>query len=369
MYYELDGNIDFNHQFPLFDAFLILTYSLFGVVPKMVVVSQIILNALTALLVVKFVLKILKNIQNAPHWIAHACGFSILLNPYLSYHQLLSIHPITFDVFFACAALYFSYQFYERSSKKNGLILILVLGLTMLERFTLTITVLPFFLLMLQHNGYKFIVLKKLLLFSLLILCSFCLFMLPWMYRNYSLTQRFEMTSGIYRYLWVGSLKETDGTNHLVFGGTYYDLLPQHPVQWNSLSFEEQMNYYKSNYIATLKNNPTHIVKMWMAKIKNYFWFSKSFGLSYQSNYGNWIGFLFKVSRAVLLIGAFFGLILFWKKTYWLFSALIGLAFLQSFFYTESRHIMPLIFILYVLFFLFIHKIFIYFNTLKLNRL
>lgn len=357
MFYELDGNIDYNHQFPLYDSFLIGMYSLFGVQPKLVLIAHILINALTVFLVIKFTKKILKPIVKAPHWIAYTTGFVILVHPYLTFHQLQSIHPLTFDVFFATASLYFSYLYFEKPTTQNALLFTLIFGLTLLERFTLVVTILPVCILVAQQYGFTRITVKNVSFLFFIGVISFSLFLAPWMYRNYLHTQRFEMTSGTFRYLWVGSLSETEGTNNLINGDSYYELLPQQPTQWSQLSFEEQMNFYKSSYLKTLNNQPFHIAKMWIIKIKNFFWFSKSSGSTYRLSDGNWVIFLFKISRAALLIGAFIGLIIYWKRTSWLFSALIGLAVLQSFFYTESRHIMPFIFILYLLFFLFINKI------------
>jgi hypothetical protein len=357
MFYELDGNIDYNHQFPLYDSFLIGMYSLFGVQTKLVLIAHILINAFTVLLVIKLTKKILNSIVNAPHWISYATGLMILVHPYLTFHQLQSIHPLTFDVFFATASLYFSFRFFEKPTTKNALLFSVIFGLTLLERFTLVVTILPVFILVIQQYGFTRITVKKIsFLFSIGVI-SFSLFLAPWMYRNYLHTNRFEMTSGTYRYLWVGSLSETEGTNNLINGDSYYELLPQQPTQWNQLSFEEQMNFYKTSYLKTLNDQPFHIAKMWGIKIKNFFWFSSVSGDSYKHNVYSWGIIVYKFSRFGLLIGAFLGLLFYWKYMKSWLSALVALAILQSFFYTESRHIMPLIFILYVLFFLSIHKI------------
>jgi len=122
MFYELDGNIDYNHQFPLYDSFLIGMYSLFGVQTKLVLIAHILINAFTVLLVIKLTKKILNSIVNAPHWISYATGLMILVHPYLTFHQLQSIHPLTFDVFFATASLYFSFRFFEKPTTKKALL-------------------------------------------------------------------------------------------------------------------------------------------------------------------------------------------------------------------------------------------------------
>ncbi len=353
MYYHLDGHQDFNHQFPLYDSFLILMYQLFGIVPKWIAVFHIIFNALSALLVYKLTHRLLQNAHLTIFWIPTLCSLALLTEPFLLDYQLSKIHPLTFDVFFTLATVYFSLNYVNKPTLKNGTLFCILFGLTLLERATLIVAIVPAIVHLYSSPDDLLHRTKRIGNLVLISILSFSIFVLPWMLRNHQLTGHFQLTSGTYRYLYVGSLPETNGTNTLMgSNGTYYELLPQEPIMWVDRTMDEQMNYYKSEYLKKWVQNPSELFFMWGVKFKNFFWFSKTSTQNLKSTSMQWYYWLYVLGRALLMCGALIGLFFMGKKFKGMALMMLSLALLQSFFYVETRHLMPVLFIVHFFFFL-----------------
>jgi hypothetical protein len=358
MYYDLDGHQDFNHQFPLYDSFLVLMYQLVGISPKWIAVFHIIFNALSALLVYKLTHRLLQYAQLNVFWMPTLCALTMLTEPFLLDYQLLKIHPLTFDVFFTIATVYFSLNYVNKPTLKNGTVFCILFGLTLLERATLIVAVVPAIVqLCSAHDGlvHRTKRIGNLVLVGIL---SFSIFVLPWMLRNHQLTGHFQLTSGTYRYLYVGSLTETNGTNNLIeSNGTYYDLLPQEPIMWADRTMDEQMNFYKSEYLKKWRETPGELLFMWGLKLKNFFWFSKTSIYNIGSTSMQWLYWIYVLGRALLICGAVVGIFFMGKKFKGMLLMMLSLALLQSFFYVETRHLMPVLFIVHFFFFLGVYKV------------
>jgi hypothetical protein len=233
-----------------------------------------------------------------------------------------------------------SWKWVKEPTPKMSIILLILLGIILLERVTLVAAICPAFIMVFKDK----LQLVKLFIISAL---AILLFAAPWLIRNHSLTGTYQMTSGTWRYMWVGIQEETDGTNVLISGESYYALFPQEVKnEWSSRSLKEQLDFYKKSYTQVWESNPSRIFKMWGVKMKNMFWFSLQAGVSNEDSNLFWA---YKMFHAILLLLFGFGLISHQRKTILLlFSAGIALAVIQSFFYVETRHAMPFQFIIWI---------------------
>lgn len=339
MYYLLDGNIDHNHQFPFFGWVLICVFKFFGGVMLPVQILQILLNACCAWVVWKiFELKF--NSLASKTWTSIVLILIASCHPLLVYYQLFTIHPVTLDVLLFTLLMYVGLVWIKSPTWQMSLILILTLGITLIERSTLAVAILPTVLFSLKAK-------KKCFRLGLIISVSIVVFALPWMVRNHNLTGKYQLTSGTWRYMWVGVQGETNGTNVLANGDSYYALFPQDiKDDWSAKSLNDQMDFYKESYLQLWENNPSQIFLMWGRKLKNMFWFSDYAGGGMQQS--NWL-FWYKVMHGLLLMFFLVGFVSEYRKQLLIItSAGVLLALIQSFFYVETRHAMPFQFVLWI---------------------
>jgi hypothetical protein len=263
-----------------------------------------------------------------------------LFHPLLVYYQLYTIHPVTLDVLLFAMLVFISLRWGREQTILNTLLLIFSIGFAVLERSTLIFALVPAILLSLNQWKYLF----KLVLITTV---SILVFLSPWVARNYELTEKIQMTSGTWRYLWVGIQEETDGTNVLNNGESYYALFPQEVQDnWSNKNLDEQLDFYKESYLETLDSNPVHIFKMWGVKLKNMFWFSSKVGMTSKMDGGVLV---YKIGHFLLLLLFCIGLLVSKNKSLWvLMIGMVCFAIVQSFFYVETRHAMPFQFILWI---------------------
>lgn len=342
MFYVLDGNIDYCHQFPLFGWILIAFQAAFGELLLPILIFQVLMGTFLALVLLG-VKRLIIPRENSK---VLEIGLLLMVSfhPILLHYQMNVIHPVTLDAVLFSTLLVYSLRYATKSIRSGGdrLLLVVITGLCLLERFTLITALIPFLWLELRNK-------RELLRTAMLLLSSVLIFLIPWMSRNYIHTGKFQMTSGVYRYLWVGIQAETDGTNTLIGGESYYQLFPDEvATQWSNWSLDEQLSFYERNYKSTLKNNPPWILKMWGKKLGNYFWFSRSFGN--QNGYDPLLLLFLKIIRVILLTSIPIALYLGGSKVKLLCLAILGLGILQSFFYIESRHFVPAIGVSLVIF-------------------
>ncbi|MFP5470657.1 MAG: hypothetical protein ACLGGV_03605 [Bacteroidia bacterium] len=341
MFYTLDGNVDYSHQFPFYGWILILFRLFFGEAKLPIVFFQIVLSGFFSYVVIE-ILRFIRKDWFFNNWVVFLILSLCLLHPALLYYQLTSTHPVTMDVFLFSLLILVGLRWQENNSIKNATIFFTVIGISLLERFTLITALTPFVFWSLKNH-------KKILSLVVITTLSFSFFLLPWMYRNYVKTEKFEMTSGTWRYLWVGIQEKTNGTNTLPNGESYYELFPDEvKINWGKKNLDEQLDFYKSDFKKTIHDNPYLFLKMWFVKLKNFFLFSNSFGN--QSNVNSLFIALYKLFHTVTLVFAIIGLITANNKFRILFVGCLFLGILQSFFYIESRHLAPALFILIIFF-------------------
>jgi len=339
MYYLLDGNVDYNHQFPFYGWIFILFFKIFGVSLLPVQILQIFLNALFSWVVYRTTVLWFPDLARKT-WIVFSLLIISLFHPLLLYYQLYTIHPITLDVLIFASLLFVSLYWCKHYSIKTSVVLLIVLGITLLERSTLAVAILPSILLSVKNKDQLFRI-------SIIMTLAIMVFAGPWIIRNHYYTGKIQMTSGTWRYLWVGIQEETDGTNVLPNGESYYALFPKEiGDNWSGKNLNQQLDFYKINYLMTWDESPTHVLKMWGVKIKNMFWFSSSAGGIHKDSI--WVS-IYKFLQLVLLVFVMIGLFVKRDSKLWLlFSACLALVLIQSFFYVETRHALPFHFIWWI---------------------
>lgn len=265
------------------------------------------------------------------------------LHPFLLHYQFNVIHPVMLDSTMFISLLYVG-MYYAKKEERGALdylLLATITGICFLERFTLITALLPLIWLEFKRREKWRTV--------LILFASFLIFFVPWMSRNYFYTGKFQMTSGIHRYLWVGIQEETEGTNTLEQGESYYELfLDEVKLEWSGMTIDEQLSFYRTEYRETFRGDFSHVLKMWGIKVKNYFWFSKSFKNRFENNKD--LLLLLMAARFMLLLSIPPAFILGYRSLRLLALTVIALGVLQGFFYIESRHFVPSIGVLMVVF-------------------
>jgi hypothetical protein len=339
MYYLLDGNVDYNHQFPFYGWILICFFKVFGAVMLPVQIFQIFLNACFAWVVWKlFELKFSSLASKT--WISIVLILIASCHPLLVYYQFFTIHPVTLDILLFALLMFVGLVWVKSPTWQMSLILIFTLGITLLERSTLAVAILPTVLFSLKDKKICFQL-------GMIISVSILVFALPWLVRNHNLTGKYQLTSGTWRYMWVGVQEDTNGTNVLASGESYYSLFPQDiKDSWSDKNLNEQMDFYKESYLQLWDENPSQVFIMWGRKLKNMFWFSDYAGGSKRQSI--WL-FWYRMMHGFLLLLFLLGFVSEYRKHLLIIaSAGVMLALIQSFFYVETRHSLPFHFVLWI---------------------
>ena len=329
LFYEHDGNIDFNHQFPLFSVVLSGLYFLGA--GKLVGVYHILINTITAMLLVRVFNYWGKQFLKKEEYtsVTFIAVILFIAHPLLSYYQLVQIHPLTTDVFFGALVLFFSIQVIDQKSKVW--ILGLVLGLAILERATLVVFILPYLI-----YYWKGIVMNFKKVWVLLIVAA--LVVSPWLIRNYQYNDTVSFTSGLGRYLWVGSLEATSGTNTDKIGRSYYYYLPTEVLaRFSTYTTKEQDAIYKQLYKEMWQEDSPRMVLMFLNRMVNFWWFHDHVGAGYSTSIKPFV-VVYKFYQALLLMLLFIAIWRFRKRIAPILLLLICFSLLQSLFYVETRH-------------------------------
>ncbi|MBC7861548.1 MAG: glycosyltransferase family 39 protein [Bacteroidia bacterium] len=338
MKYNLNGQDNFNYQFPVYPFLLFCVYKVFGEGNFSALFMNLVFSSATALFafsvfkwfLLQFDLK-LKVISTER--IALLSVVALLLHPLLIYYSIYIIHPFSLDLLFVFATLYFMIKYFDKQTKINLFIYALCLGFAVLNRTTLTTLLLPFLLFHSENFAFK----KKMKA------AAFVLFIVTvpaslWLVRNYTIYKQFSLNSSMGQNLWIGALEETEGSANLSNGKSYYAALSEKELTGiMDLSPPQQSTFFSDKYFQLLRQDPARVVKMFFVKLKNFWWFRTGIGKEYPDNVASYIP-LYKIVYGLVFFLSLTGIFFIGKKTFSFVSFPLALSLMQAVFYVETRH-------------------------------
>ena len=336
-YIYSDGIKCYSYQFPIFPFLLALIYFIFGISPIAVAVFNIILSSFTAWFIYKVCLffteyfQLPEFISNKKNVIAFLSMLGFILHPAIAYYALIQIHPFTFDIFMLFFSLYMMTKYFEN---KNYLpFYILTIGLTVLTRGTLIVSTIPLAIIVWQREGFIKMLKQILLIGSLAFLTN-----VPWLVRNYYKDGIIGYQSIAPRNLWVGSLKNAEGSNYLVNGKNYYQELSQADiVALQKLTPKEQFDFYTRKWEENVSDDPISFAKLFLLKLNNFWFFRQHIGNEYSNSVQKIIP-LYKIIYLIILSLACMAMFFIGWRSFTLLAIPIMLSLMQAFFYVETRH-------------------------------
>lgn len=338
MKYFHDGTWNYNYQFPLYCYLQYIVYKLFGEHNWMIIILQLLLSSVTALLLHDIFEKFLRYIRidtadKFARYIPLLAITGFLFHPLLIYYTIAHIHPLNMDMLMAALIIYIGLRYYENPSVFNLMFTGIVTGFALLERATLITALVPVLLLMMDHVPFGRFALR-----SVFILIISFIVILPYLYRNYRLTDEWKISSAAGRHLWVGSLEETEGSNIMADGRSYHYALPAGVAEkLGKMNAMQQDSTYRALYMQKLESDPASIAKMFFVKLKNFWWFRANAGETYSAKAQSFIP-SYKMAYASVIMFSLIAVILLRKKSIYILSFPLALSLLQSFFYVETRH-------------------------------
>lgn len=337
MYYLNDGARNHTFQFPVYTSFLALGYAVFGFHSEWGILLNILVHALTFFLFIELFGFIIHYFfyqlkEKYKFIIIYGTALIFFFHPAILFYTLFHIHPLSFNIFSLFLGLFYSFRFAFSPTKNNAVVTGIIIGICMLDRATVLLTLIPAGLILWQKISFKELFYK----FSLV--CFFSLMMIsPWLIRNYITDGIFGFESSAAKNIWKGVLYHSEGGNYLLNGETYYAALSETELlSLGKMSPVEQRDFFRFKYYEIWKNDPAHVVKMFFVKLKNFWWFRKHAGEEWGSlkNYLliYKLGYLFAI---ILLLRLWYN---HFNKVFILMSFPIALSLLQSYFYVEMRH-------------------------------
>ncbi|MBI3511339.1 MAG: hypothetical protein HY064_11800 [Bacteroidetes bacterium] len=334
-----DGQNNHSFVFPVYYSVVFLLYKIFGLHPIIVMAFHILLNGVTAFFTWKtadfFFDKFFAD-HRIYHWkeklILIPAGV-VLFHPLILWYSFANVHPLVLDMFFFYACLFFTTVFFRNATIKNLLLFAITFGLSILDRPTLIVCILPFLLLSFENFRMK----KILLNFSLVLFVSMLIIM-PLLIRNYRTDKIIGLNSATGKILWKGALYNSEGGNYLDNGKSFYAAMTGKDFDTlDHLSVREQNKFFMNKYLIILKNDPAHVTAMYFVKLKNFWWFRKNIGNEYPAFCRELIP-LYKIVFGLILLLFIICCILSGRRIFFLISAPVGLSLFQSVFYVETRH-------------------------------
>ncbi|MBI4945715.1 MAG: hypothetical protein HY840_04860 [Bacteroidetes bacterium] len=357
-----DGQPNHSFVFPVYYGVVFFVYKIFGIVPIYVAALHLIFNGATAFFAYKAAVffietnSLIDKIFFARDKIASVLACSVLFHPFIFWYSFANVHPFAFDMFFFYACLFFTTVYFRNKTMLNLLIFAVVYGLAVLDRPTLMVCVIPFLLL-----SFKYMETNKIILnFSVISILSIMI-IAPYLIRNYHTDKIFGFNSNTGKILWKGVLYNSEGSNYLKNGKNYYAALGSKDFGLLiNLSVKDQNKFFMNKYIEIWKEDPFQVIKMYLVKLKNFWWFRENIGNEYSQAIQTFIP-LYKIMYGGMLLFAVFFCMFSSKGIFFLVSAPIALSLFQSFFYVETRHriiIEPILIFLAILgLFLLRHKL------------
>lgn len=336
--YFQNSQWNYNYQFPVYPFIISFLYKVFGIVPKIAVIYNLLIASFSAYYLFYVLLQFIdffslpEKIKEQKTTIAFISTVVFMLHPLVSYYAMNNVLPFAQNQFFIILSFYFMFKFINDISIKNAILFSFILGVGFIDRSTLITLTLSFVLLMIVKTDFK----KTVKWVSLVaVVSSISVFM--WMYRNYKITREIQLTSSMGENMWIGVLPESEGTTYLKNGQTYYAALGEEFKNLGTLSASEQNEFYMNQYWKIVKEEPSRVVKMFFIKLKNFWFFRSDIGIDYSNEIKNLIP-LYKFIYLLFLVLAVFASFKIGWKSFYLNSFLIALSLLQSYVYVETRH-------------------------------
>jgi hypothetical protein len=257
----------------------------------------------------------------------------VLIHPGLNYYAFFKVHPLIAEMFFLFLSLYMMMMYLTKSSSFYLIVFSVVIGISCLMRTTIITVLFPFLLFLLQRHSFS----EALRIFFLpLILCL--MFLGLWVSRNYYKEGVMSITSETGKILWKGIIHGSEGSNYIDDKKIFYSALTKEEYKTlPTLTAKEQNDFFMRKYWEQVKKKPFHVLKMYGAKLRNFWLFRPYFGNELPAPLKRFILF-YKIGY---LIGLFFVLVsifLYGKRIMLLLSLPIALSCMQAIFYAETRH-------------------------------
>lgn len=338
MKYHLNGQVNYNYQFPVYPFLLYLIYLFCGVVPFWGAVFNCILHSLSVFIsfyIFKWFAERSTNKTIVKHAILIALlgALATLLHPFINYYSLMIIHPFSLNLFLMFLSVYCLILYFDNQTTLRFSILGIVFGISLLDRTTMLILIVPFFLYFFVNSTIITAIKKSLILFFF----GF-LILIPWLYRNYNIYERVSINSSLGQNLWLGIQEKTGGSAYLTNGDTYYSLLPE--SEWKfieKLNAVEQSDYFLDKYKKKLRENPLLFSKMFLVKLNNFWIFREGIGTEYSESIKKLIP-LYKITYTLILFLCIYYVFRYRRSALILFSIPISLSLFHAMFYVETRH-------------------------------
>jgi hypothetical protein len=329
-----------SYQFPIYPMLVAGSYRVLGTQPVAAILLNLLLNALTAWVLVRVLAEFFDRIDVAGRmrwartptlWV---CLVAFLLHPFISYYAMHDIHPLALDLLLFYAPLLLVFRYFDRGNRTIDLALLgIATGFVLLQRTVLIVNLLPFFVLAAASFGWRSAMRRTAFVVSVALLVG-----VPWLVRNYCADRILGYTSTTGEILWKGSLRNSDGSNFLLDGRPYISALSSEEMQRvSTLSVAEQNRFFMSRYVESLREEPGRVAWMFLIKLRNFFWFRSLVGSQYSASIRRLMP-LYQVPYAAVLVLALLSIPRLGTASLPVWSLIVGLGIFQSVFYVETRH-------------------------------
>ncbi len=328
------GQWNYDYNFPVYPLALYGLFLITGISIKAALFFNIVIQLITAIYFYRLVIHFCNYFNVSKKSVQIAIWSTVLysLHPLINFYAFANVHPFVTNQFFIVISLYYMFQFIHSPSLKLGICYSLVLGIGFIDRSSLVAFTIPFVILSFTRYNFrtavKFISIVGIVsLIPVLILLA----------RNVYAANHFALTSSVGENLWLGTLEETNGTTQLTSGKSYYELMNSDMRKISRLKPNEQQDYFFKSYSKKFTNSPVKILKMFIVKLSNFWFFRKNIGIDYSIKIKKFIP-LYKVAYLTVLMLSIIATFMIGRKAFLLWSALLTLSIIQAMVYVETRH-------------------------------
>ncbi|MBL4656319.1 MAG: hypothetical protein JKY33_10905 [Bacteroidia bacterium] len=265
--------------------------------------------------------------------IVFASVAALLIHPGISYYAIFNVHPFSMNMFFLFLSLFFMFRYLNQSSFMNLILYAIAVGLSALDRVTILVAVIPFFVYSFQERKVKSVIKNTIIIVSVTFLI-----ILPWSIRNYQVDGFFGLSSMTGKTMWKGIIEGSEGSNYLKSGKNYHTAMtPAEMKLMETMTASEQNTYFMKKWMKTVTKRPIHVIKMYFVKLKNFWWFRSQIGNEHSEALKKWIP-LYKTGYGFVLLLCAFACLKNRKKILPLLTIPVALSLVQALFYVETRH-------------------------------